>query len=158
MKAIWLSLVCLAVVACGGDDSGGGGGAGTGGTGAGTGGSSGSSGGTGGASGSASGGTGGAPGSASGGAAGSSAGSGGGSNCTATTNQYANVDCKAACEHFTAWGKTGACANPYAGDPQCELACNTVKDSMPYVNALYGCAGDNADCAAWKACLALICG
>jgi hypothetical protein len=143
MRLAWVTLVCAALVACGGDDDSGAGG--TGGTAGSTGGAAGASGGAAGAGG------------ATGGAAGQ-VGAGGAFSCKASTNQYPNVDCKSACAHFTTWGSTGSCANPYAGDPQCELACDTVKNSGPYVNALFGCAGDNADCAGWKACLALICG
>lgn len=135
-------------MACGGDDSGGGSG--------GAGGAGGATGGAGGATGGAAGASGGAAGSSSGGAAGG--GTAGGAACVATTNQYANVDCKAACEHFDAWGSSGSCANPYAGSPDCGAACETVKNSSPYVNALFGCAGQNADCLGWKVCVKVVCG
>lgn len=45
-----------------------------------------------------------------------------------------------------------------AGSPECVLGCDTVKDSMPYTNALFGCAAQESDCAAFQQCLHTHCG
>jgi hypothetical protein len=150
-----LILMGALAAACGGDDSGGPAGSG----GASSGGAGGASGGNGGtAAGGAAGASGGSGGSVTGGTAGSSSGGAAGSSslCSATSKPFADVDCSAACQHFVAWGPSGACANPYGAD--CTLACDTVKNGLTYVNVLFGCAAQESDCSAFQQCMATYCG
>ncbi|MBK7585081.1 MAG: hypothetical protein IPI67_33445 [Myxococcales bacterium] len=142
-------LVGALALACGSSDDGN---SGTGGA-AGTGGASSGGASSGGAS---------SGGASSGGGSVAVAGSGGSAGaafvCLAKTDPFPTVDCAKTCQHFTDWGAGGACATPYAGDPQCPLACDTIIHSNPYVNALFGCAAQEAECSAYLKCFHGYCG
>ena len=137
MRQLAFGLVALAtlMIACGSDDEK----------------SSPDAGSGGGSGGSATGGTSGA-----GGAAGS-----GGMLCSAATKPYepSIINCQTACANFTAYCAQGSgCQNPYCNDPQCPLACDTIKGGLTYSNALFGCAAENPTCAGFSQCLKDKCG
>lgn len=156
MRIVSGFLAISLLVACGGsdDDTG----SGTGGTGGQSAGGT-SSGGAGGSGGVA---TGGSAGTATGGAAGTPSGGAAGSSslCSATTNPYDpnSIDCSVACDNYGAYDSNGPCANPYDDHATCVLACDTIKGNLPYVNAQYGCAAENAECSGYLSCMNEKCG
>jgi hypothetical protein len=86
---------------------------------------------------------------------------GGAGVCSATTKPYdpTTVDCTTACNHFTDYQTNDGCANPYADVlSSCIQACDTIKGGLPYANALFGCAAEQAACSGFNQCVTDKCG
>jgi hypothetical protein len=70
----------------------------------------------------------------------------------------ASIDCTRACANYAAWCEATPCKTPYCDKPSdCLTVCNATKSETGYTNALFGCAADNAQCAAYQACVVATC-
>lgn len=68
------------------------------------------------------------------------------------------IDCTKACANYLAWCETTSCKSPYCDRPtDCATACNVTKGETGYTNALFGCAAQNTQCAAYETCVTSTC-